>query len=183
MSDIIGPRKVIEIEDDEDEEVQEIPAPIPARASARLPSRLLSLFVTPGPDEPRTTGTPDTRRSASAILARRASSAPHFEAPSPQISHSSPTIDLTNLADSDEEGEDRNTGEHEDKEEGSVQSKEEITTGANEAVESRLSAQFNPGTKRARPASEGGSDPKRQKPSEPRAVSHPLEQTWAFPEP
>lgn len=183
MSDTLRPRQVIEIEDDDGDDMQEIPAPIPERMPARLSSRLQSLFVTPGPDEPRTTGTPDTWRSTSAMLARRASSAPHVEASSPRIRDSSQYIDLTN--DSDEEGEDRNSGEHGVDKGGSVQPKEETTTGADKADDGRLSAQFTSGTKRARltsPASEGGGEPKRQKPSEPRTGSHPLlEQSWAFP--
>ncbi|KAG6361505.1 hypothetical protein INS49_009732 [Diaporthe citri] len=185
-SEIIRARQpVIVIEEDDD--IVEMQAPTTGRSSARQPSRL-SMFVTPGPNEPRTSGTPG-RRSTSALQARRASSAPHVDASSPHISNS--YIDLT-AEDSDEEAENENKNENEnvasetgeDKEEGSVPAKDDDLNGAIEAADG-VPALFNPGTKRARltsPASEGGGDTKRQKPSEYRTGSLPLilAQTWSF---
>lgn len=177
------------IEDEGDDDVLEIQSPTPARSSTRLPSRL-SLFVTPHPGEPRTSGTPG-RRSTSALQARRASSAPNVDASSPRISNS--YVDLTGVDDSDEEAENENGDENgnknvagekgEEREEGSDQAGDDTMNGAIEAA-GGVPALFNPGTKRARltsPASEGG-DTKRQKPSEYRTGSLPLifDQTWSF---
>lgn len=159
------------IDDDDDNEVVEVPAPTPARSSTRQPSRW-SMFVTPGPDEPRTTLTPG-RRSTSALQARRASSAPHVHASSPQVSSSS-CIDLTGLEDSDEEAESDSVASAQDKKcEGSIQPKDDTMNGSNQAADGI------PGQKRS--ASEGGGDKKRQK-SENRAGSLPLAlaQTWSF---
>lgn len=168
---------VIVIEDEGDDDYTD-QATTPARSSARLPSRL-SLFVTPAPGEPRTSGTPG-RRSTSALQARRASSAPHADI-------GNACIDLTCVEDSDEEAETENdngaSGKGEDKkEERSVQAKDDTMNGASEAA---VPALFNPGTKRARltsPASEGGGDPKRQKSNEVRTGSLPLifDQAWSF---
>lgn len=176
-------RQVIEIEDDDDD-VVEVPAPTSARSSTRQPSRY-SLFVTPGPDEVRT-----TRRSTSAMQARRASSAPRLNALSPHI-ESSPCIDLTGIEDTDEEAEDGNGhvagASPEYKEEESVQPEEDTTNGADEAADG-VPAQLTLGTKRARltsPASEGdGETNKRRKSNEVRTGSLPLtlpEPTWSWP--
>lgn len=183
ISSILENRHTIHIiDDDDDNEVVEVPAPTPSRRSTRQPSRR-SMFVTPGPDERRTTETPFGRRSTSALQARRASSAPHVHASSPQISSSS-CIDLTGLEDSDEEAESEDVGEgkREDrkKEESTVQPKDDTMSGANQAADGiPVPGQFNLGTKRS--ASEGGGDTKRQK-SEYRAGSLPvaLAQTWSF---
>lgn len=186
-------RQVIEIEDDDDD-VVEVPAPTSARSSTRQPSRY-SLFVTPGPDENRTTGTPATRRSTSAMQARRASSAPRLNALSPHI-ESSPCIDLTGIEDTDEEAEDGNGhivgASPEYKEEESVQPEEDTTNVADEAADGvpadGIPAQLTLGTKRARltsPASEGdGETNKRRKSNEVRTGSLPLtlpEPTWSWP--
>lgn len=90
-------------ENSSDDEVKEIPAP----SSVRLQSRSSAgLFVTPGPGERTTTGTPDTRRrSTSAIQPRRATSASR-SASSFQIPTSAKVVDLTR-EDSDDEGEKR----------------------------------------------------------------------------
>lgn len=176
---------------DDDNDVVEVPASTPARSSTRQQSSRYSLFVTPGPDEVRTTGTPATRRSTSALHARRASSAPRVHASSPHISNS-PCIDLTLLDDSDEEaenGDDDVAGASpECKEEGeSVQPEEDTTNGADEAADG-VPAQLNLGIKRTRltsPASEGGGESnKRQKSNEVRTGSLPLTlpaQTWSWP--
>lgn len=189
FSSILGDRHptVQIIDDDYDDDILEVPAPTPARSSTGLPSRL-SLFVTPAPGEPRTSGTPG-RRSTSALQARRASSAPHVDTSSPQISNS--YIDLTALDDSDEEPESDNKNENvaggkdENKEEGSVQAKDDTMNGIIEAADG-VPAPFNLGTKRARlasPASEGGGDSsKRQKSNEVRTGSLPLIfPPWSFP--
>lgn len=187
ISSIFENRQVIEIIDDN--EVIRVPAATPVRSSARLTSRN-SLFVTPGPHEPRYTATPSSRwRSTSALQARRASSAPHVDASLPPMS-SSPCIDLTGLEDSDEEAEDEDVdqGGREDRKEegGTVQPKDDTMSAANQVAD-EISAQFNPGNKRARltsPASEGGRDIKRQKPDEHRSLSLPLRwaQDWSFPD-
>lgn len=170
---------------DDDNDVVEVPAP-----TSRQPSKY-SLFVTPGPDEARTTGTPATRRSTSALNARRASSAPRLNASSPHISNSS-LIDLTLLEDSDEEAK---NGDDDDvagaspecKEEESVPPRDDTMNGSNDAADG-VPAQLTLGTKRARltsPASEGGGETnKRQKSNEVRTGSLPLtlpEQTWSWP--
>lgn len=190
ISSVFENRQVIEIiDDDDDNEVVKVPAATPARSSARLQSRN-SLFVTPGPHEPRYTATPSSRwRSTSALQARRAPSAPHVDASSPPMS-SSPCIDLTGLEDSDEEAEneDADQGGREDgKGKGStVQPKDDTMSAANQAADG-IPGHFNPGNKRARltsPASEGGRDLKRQKPDEHRSLSLPLHwaQNWSFPD-
>lgn len=191
FSSILGDRhptvQIIDDDDDNDDDVREVPAPTPARSSTGLPSRL-SLFVTPAPGEPRTSGTPG-RRSTSALQARRASSAPHADTSSPQISNS--YIDLTGFDDSDEEAENENkaedvaSGNGEDKkEEGGVQAKDNTVNAAIEASDG-VPAPFSLGTKRARltsPASEGGGDSKRQKSNEVRTGSLPLIfPQWSFP--
>lgn len=193
LSSILKNRQIIEIDDDDD--VVEIPSPTPARQTSRY-----SLFVTPGPDEVRTTGTPATRRSTSAMQARRASSAPRLNALSPHI-ESSPCIDLTGIEDTDEEAEDGNGyvagASPEYKEEESVQPEEDTTNVADEAADGvpadgvpadGIPAQLILGTKRARltsPASEGdGETNKRRKSNEVRTGSLPLtlpEPTWSWP--
>lgn len=192
LSSILQNRQIIEIDDEDDDDVVEVPAPTTARSSTRQPSRY-SLFVTPGPDENRTTGTPATRRSTSAMQARRASSAPRLHALSPHI-ESSPCIDLTGIEDSDEEAGDGNdyvaSASPEYKEEESVQPEEDTTNGADEAADGipadGIPAQLTFGTKRARmtsPASEGdGETNKRRKSNEVRTGSLPLTfPTWSWP--
>lgn len=185
-SEITRARHPVIVIDDEGDDDVTIQAPPSARSSTRLPSRL-SLFVTPHPGEPRTSGTPG-RRSTSALQGRRASSAPHVDASSPRISSS--YIDLTGVDDSDEEAENENGDENVangiGEEEGSAQAGNDTINGAIEAADG-VPALFKPGTKRARltsPASEGG-DIKRQKPNEYRTGSLPLTlaqtQTWSFP--
>lgn len=196
LSSVLKNRQIIEIDDDDDDDddVVEVPAPTTARSSTRQPSRF-SLFVTPGPDEVRNTGTPATRRSSSAMQARRASSAPRLHASSPHI-ESIPCIDLTGIEDSDEEAEGGNghvvSASPEYKEEESVQPEEDTTNGADEAADGvpadGIPAQLTLGTKRPRqtsPASEGdGETNKRQKSNEVRTGSLPLTlpaQTWSWP--
>lgn len=190
LSSILQNRQIIEIDDEEDDDVVEVPAPTTARSSTRQPSRY-SLFVTPGPDEVRTT--PATRRSTSAMQARRASSAPRLNALSPHI-ESSPCIDLTGIEDSDEEAGDGNgyvaSASPEYKEEESVQPERDTTNGADEPADGvsadGVPAQLIFGTKRARvtsPASEGdGETNKRRKSNEVRTGSLPLTlPTWSWP--
>lgn len=165
--------EVIELDADDDD-VQEIKEPTPP---GRQTSRL-SLFVTPGPDEPRTTGTPETRwRSMSARQQpRRASSVPQV---SPPDMTNSTVIDLTGEG-SDKEVEYESFASRDD--EGEL---EDDTTNGDDEAEDGVPDLFNPGTKRARltsPASDGGGDTKRQKSKlTARSVSLPIAQTWSFP--
>lgn len=148
---------------DDDDGIREIKASTPP---GRQTSRL-SLFVTPGPDEPRTTGTPETRwRSMSARQQRRTRQT--SSAPPPPDMINIPVIDLT----------------AEDSDKGSVEPEDDTTNGADEA-EDGVPDLFNPGTKRARltsPASDGGGDTKRQKSklTACRSGSLPI-QAWSFP--
>lgn len=155
------------VENSSDDEVREIPAPSSYRPQSRSSA---GLFVTPGPGERTTTGTPDTRRRSTsgprrATSARSASSVP--------IPTSAKVVDLT--LDSDDEGEKR------DKE---GKKEEEVTSVGNIG---RFPPLLTNDTKKRRltsPSPPGKVNDTKRRLIERRSLPLPLrphQQSWAFP--